>query len=228
MDIKVPQIGESITEVTIDKWLIKEGDVVERDRAIAVIESDKATMELPAEAGGTLTKILKKAGDTAKVGEVIATIDTTATGKPARSEPKVEPKAEPKAESKPTPAPKPKAAEKTSVETPERRVDSLPVTLPSEPQKPERAPEGNGVADAKPAPSASPAVAAETGREEEVIHMTRLRKTVARRLVEAQRNAALLTTFNEIDMSAVMEFGNNSAKRFSRSTRPSSASCRSS
>jgi 2-oxoglutarate dehydrogenase E2 component (dihydrolipoamide succinyltransferase) len=205
MEIKVPQIGESITEVTIDKWLFKEGDAVERDKPIAVLESDKATLELPAESGGTLTKILKKPGDTAKVGEVIAVIDADA--KPAT-------KAEAKpAEPKITPPPKTKTPERLPAEAAERKVEQQappqppPLPSPAPREEPKRAPEkreetkdqGNGFSAAT--PSAAPT---DSSREEEVVHMTRLRQTIARRLVDAQRNAALLTTFNEIDMSAVM------------------------
>ena len=78
VEIKVPSVGESITEVTIESWLKKEGESIERDNAVAVLESEKATVELPAETSGTLTKILKKPGDTAQVGETIAIIDTEA------------------------------------------------------------------------------------------------------------------------------------------------------
>src|SRR4051794_13483999 len=81
VEIKVPQMGESISEVTIEKWLFKEGDTVEADRAIAVLESDKATVELPAESGSTITSILKKDGETARVGEVIAVIDSAVAGR---------------------------------------------------------------------------------------------------------------------------------------------------
>src|SRR5215212_9823038 len=80
VEIKVPSVGESITEVTIEQWLKREGEAIERDNAVAVLESEKATVELPAEVSGTLTKILKKRGDTAQVGETIAIIDTD--GKP--------------------------------------------------------------------------------------------------------------------------------------------------
>src|SRR5919197_846351 len=76
VEIKIPSVGESVNEVTIDQWLKKEGEAIERDKTVAVLESEKATVELPAEASGTLTKILKKPGDTAQVGETIAIIDT--------------------------------------------------------------------------------------------------------------------------------------------------------
>ena len=78
VEIKVPSVGESVSEVTIEQWLKKEGETVERDKTVAVLESEKATVELPAEVTGTLTKILKRSGDTARVGEIIAVIDTEA------------------------------------------------------------------------------------------------------------------------------------------------------
>src|SRR4026207_1668038 len=81
IEIKVPSVGESVNEVTIDQWLKQEGEAIECDKTVAVLESEKATVELPAEASGTLTKILKKPGETAQVGETIAIIDTD--GKPA-------------------------------------------------------------------------------------------------------------------------------------------------
>jgi 2-oxoglutarate dehydrogenase E2 component (dihydrolipoamide succinyltransferase) len=202
MDIKVPQIGESITEVTIGNWLLKEGDAVERDRPIAVIESDKATMELPAESGGTLTKILKKPGDTAKVGEVIAVIDPN--GKPASK-----PEARPEERKAPIPREqKARTPERPAVETTERRAEA-PAPQPKR-EEPKRIPEKRDepkedINDRAQAIAPAPTPMTDGGREEEVVRMTRLRQTVARRLVEAQHNAALLTTFNEIDMSAVME-----------------------
>jgi len=203
VELKVPSVGESITEVTIDSWLKKEGEAIERDNPVAVLESEKATVELPAETSGTLTKILKKPGDTAQVGETIAIIDTDA--KPTVSATQAGP---PMAES-----PKPKAA------------PTPPKLPPERPPKTERAPEPPRVeAKAPPAPTPEKAAAAEEPvaapspappsapeADEEIVPMTRLRKTIARRLVEVQQTTASLTTFNEIDMSAVMtlrkEFG---------------------
>src|ERR1043165_4798525 len=90
VELKVPSVGESVTEVTIEQWLKREGEAIERDMAVAVLESEKATVELPSETAGTLAKILKKPGDTAQVGETIAIIDTD--GKPsARPAPATKP-----------------------------------------------------------------------------------------------------------------------------------------
>jgi 2-oxoglutarate dehydrogenase E2 component (dihydrolipoamide succinyltransferase) len=190
MDIKVPALGESITEVTIEKWLLKEGDAIERDKPIAVIESDKATVELPAETSGRITKLLKKPGDTAQVGEVIAVIEEGIVPASKAAAPPPILKAEPPT-SKPTPPP--------ITKTPDQPRERKPAPVPETPKRAEA--NGGTLASAKPA-SPSPR---SSGREEESVPMTRLRRTVAKRLVDAQKNAALLTTFNEIDMSSVME-----------------------
>jgi 2-oxoglutarate dehydrogenase E2 component (dihydrolipoamide succinyltransferase) len=185
-EIKVPQIGESITEVTIGGWLLKEGEAVEIDKPIAVLESDKATMELPAQSAGVLAKILKKTGETAKVGEVIATIETDGArpAKPASADALAA--AAPRAETSKTGAPEPK---------PRPAPREIPPPVPPTPTQKRTQP--------SPPTDAAPAKTVQ-GQEEEVVPMTRLRRTIARRLVEAQQTAALLTTFNEVDVSAVM------------------------
>lgn len=209
VEIKVPQMGESITEVTIEKWLFSEGDAIEADKALAVLESDKATVELPAEAGGTLTKLLKKPGDTAQVGEVIAIIDQSAAPKTKAA--------------KSTPAePAKKVAEATSVSRPPEplpsavasRQQSAPAKAPTPPREPQRK-----VSEPEPPPSVVEQVPAnmsngDGSREEESVKMNRLRRTLARRLVEAQQNAALLTTFNEVDMGAVMDLRKQHGEAF--------------
>lgn len=215
VEIKVPEIGESITEVTIGNWLLNEGEGVEIDKTIAILESDKATVELPAQSAGTLTKILKKPGETARVGEVIALL---------------EPEAAPAASTKPAPAAEPvvtkarsnKGEQNAAVISPatppepdgavtgnERRADSPPTKEdPQELRNKTSAQRQTASAELpRTAPRAANSLAASpsaAGREEEVVPMTRLRRTIARRLVEAQQIAAMLTTFNEVDMSAVM------------------------
>ncbi len=191
VEIKVPAVGESVSEVTIEQWLKQEGEAIERDKTLAVLESEKATVELPAEASGTVKKLLKKAGESAQVGEVIAIIDTE--GKPTVSTTTT---AAPKAESKPAPA----APAKKSAPVPEAKVE---VKAPATPAKAEPAPAPVSVAQL-PVTTRVSAEPVDAGGEEEIVPMTRLRRTLARRLVEAQQNAAMLTTFNEVDMSAVM------------------------
>jgi len=194
IEIKVPSVGESVSEVTIDQWLKQEGEAIERDKTVAVLESEKATVELPAEASGTLTKILKKSGETAQVGETIAIIDTD--GKPTVS---VTQTAVPK-EQKPPP-PKVSAQQPPPVPKQEAQPKAEPTAPPT--GRAEKITEVNRTAEEIAAPR-SVTAPAEPGREEEVVPMTRLRRTLARRLVEAQQTAAMLTTFNEIDMSGVM------------------------
>jgi 2-oxoglutarate dehydrogenase E2 component (dihydrolipoamide succinyltransferase) len=198
VEIKVPSVGESVNEVTIDHWLKKEGEAIERDAIVAVLESEKATVELPAQSSGTLTKILKKPGDVAQVGETIAIIDTdakptvsTTQAAPPKEQKAVEPpKAKavpPKLAASPTPAP----------------AKAEAVLAPPPIEKPKSQPQGNGATEEAVAPRVAHAPV-EASADEEIVPMTRLRRTLARRLVEAQQTAAMLTTFNEIDMSGIM------------------------
>lgn len=210
VELKVPSVGESITEVTIDSWLKQEGEAIERDKTVAVLESEKATVELPAETSGTLTKILKKPGDTAHVGETIAIIDTDA--KPTVSATQVAPAREQKPAVAPpqTPAAPPGSSrtERPPAAAPKAEAKASPPPIPSPEVQPR--PARDEPREEAVAPRASSAPIAPTDQEE-IVPMTRLRKTIARRLVEAQQTTAMLTTFNEIDMSAVMalrkEFG---------------------
>ena len=180
VELKVPDVGESITEVYIGQWLKEEGDEVQQDENIVELESEKATFEAPAPASGVLAKILKEAGETAQVGEIIAEIEPS----PKRAEPKP-PAEQPE---KPQPGrPLPKAEHVVS------RVQ--PTAAPPEPVREE----------AGRAPLRRPSQAVEGDRQEETVPMSPIRRRIAERLVEAQRTAALLTTFNEIDMSAVQK-----------------------
>jgi 2-oxoglutarate dehydrogenase E2 component (dihydrolipoamide succinyltransferase) len=200
-ELKIPAIGESITEVQIGEWHKAENDAVTSGEDIVTIESEKASLDLPAPVAGRLVKILKRKGEMAKVGEVIAQIEDAggetapAKAKAEEAAPTKPAEATPKPEQKPAPA-KPVPKEK------ERQVESAaPAPPPGRSSEP--APE---LKESKPAPSATPEPPApSTGsREEEVVPMSPLRRAAARRLMEAQHNAALLTTFNEADMSAVI------------------------
>ena len=195
IELKVPEIGESITEVEIGEWLKKSGEAVKRDEPLVTLESDKATVELPSPGEGTLTKTLKKKGDIAKVGEVIGYLENgAAASSPAKPEGKT-------SESK--------APEKSSDRKAETPREPAPTAKParSAPPSPER-PQNEPQARSAPALAVDHTEAAAqpggSDGEEDVVPMSRLRRTVAERLVAAQRNAALLTTFNEIDMGQVM------------------------
>ena len=233
IELKVPEIGESITEVEIGDWLKKPGEQVKKDDPVVTLESEKATVELPSPDAGTIGKVLKQKGDTAKVGEIIAYLEERkpeAAGKKAEAK-SAETKA-PEGTTAPKPQPEPEKS-KTDIEekplaprpTQVRPVQERPRSERlREETRPERAP---GPAErrapaptepAKPTPQRVEPVTRAPERQEEVVPMSKLRRTVAERLVEAQRNAALLTTFNEIDMSNVTalrkEYGEMFQKKY--------------
>src|SRR5581483_8268046 len=187
IELKVPAVGESITEVEIGDWLKPEGETVGKDETLATLESDKATVELPSPAAGKLSKILKQKGEMAAVGEVIAYLEAaeTAATPPAKPQTKPSPQGT-------VPPPPPADNERPSPSAQPVRETKPPVT-----STPRRDP---SLLEPPPPPS----TATSDGRQEEVVPMTPLRRAVARHLVEAQQTAALLTTFNEVGMSGVM------------------------
>ncbi len=221
VELVVPKVGESITEVQIVQWLAAVGDRVERDGNLAVIETDKATVELPAPVGGILTKILVGPGKTAKVGDVIGymeegSVSATGAAKPQSEkavEKVVEKALEKEKEKSSSPAPVGKAA---TVMPAAARVlaeqglaaADVKATGPGNrllKEDVERHVEAKAQAPIAAVQAAAPASAAAGDRTEETVPMSMLRKKVAERLVSAHQNAALLTTFNEIDMTAAME-----------------------
>jgi 2-oxoglutarate dehydrogenase E2 component (dihydrolipoamide succinyltransferase) len=188
LELKVPAVGESISEVIVGAWRKSVGERVERDEDVVELETEKATVDLPAPAAGTITKILKQAGDTAAVGEVIGYLDDAAVPAPAadRSGPGTAPPAAKAAPPARDPAPPAAPAGKPAASSP----------------APAAAPAGRPVAE--PAPLV-PFSEAASDREEKIVPMSPIRRRIAQRLVSAQQTAALVTTFNEIDMSAVIE-----------------------
>jgi 2-oxoglutarate dehydrogenase E2 component (dihydrolipoamide succinyltransferase) len=201
IELKVPSVGESITEVQIGDWLVGEGASVEKEGAVVVIETDKVTVELPAPAAGTVTRVLKKKGEKAKVGEVIGYLENGAPSTKAKPQPT-------KAAAPPAEKPKPAPAlpSEPRVMPSARRVMHEKDLAPDEvrPTGPGgRIVKSDAVAAEKAPPRPAQAPPPAGAREEEVVPMTPLRKRIAERLVQAQSTAALLTTFNEIDMSAV-------------------------
>jgi 2-oxoglutarate dehydrogenase E2 component (dihydrolipoamide succinyltransferase) len=190
IELKVPELGESITEVEIGDWLKKPGDLVAKDDPLVTLESEKATVELPSPEAGRITKVLKQKGEVAKVGEVIAYLDKD--GQPeSKSTPSVKKDKTPETQA-PAPAP---AQSASAAPSPESKKTTPPASRPASPVAPQE-PAVSEPPRETPHPSSA--------REEEAVPMSRLRRTVAERLVEAHRNAALLTTFNEIDMGQVM------------------------
>jgi len=210
VELKVPSVGESITEVEIGQWLKNEGDTVSKDENLVVLESEKTTLELPAPSSGTIEKVLKRKGETAKVGEVIALLKQNGAPTAPKPEAKPEPKPDPKkAEAPPQTEPRvmPAAARAMAEQgfTPEQIQGTGPGgrILKEDVQKEANNRPAPMETPREAVPPASPPLAAPSG-EEQVVPMTRLRKTLAERLVQAQHTAALLTTFNEVDMHEVM------------------------
>lgn len=199
IELKVPAVGESITEVEIGEWLKPVGATVQKDENVVVLESEKATVELPSPATGKVSKILKQKGQTASVDEVIGYLEEAATPVEKPASPKEPAMASAKDEEKTSgnghEATAPEREKKPVVMPPSHRVAAAEHAEPvEEAQKP--------AIETKPriAQQPSPAI----GREQEVVPMSPMRRAVAKHLVEAQQTAALLTTINEIDMSAVM------------------------
>lgn len=204
LEIKVPSVGESISEVTIARWNKKEGDYVEMDELLCELESDKATFELNAEAAGILSPKAAE-GDTIKVGDIIATIDTSAA-KPSGSAPKAEVKKE---EAKPVEV---KSTAPVSTEssyaagTPSPAAAKILVEKGITPKDVKGSGVGGRItkADALAAELKVTNNEART-RNERSEKMSSLRKTVSRRLVAVKNETAMLTTFNEVDMKPIMD-----------------------
>jgi 2-oxoglutarate dehydrogenase E2 component (dihydrolipoamide succinyltransferase) len=212
IEIKIPAVGESITEVQISEWLKSEGDSVKQDEAIAVIDSEKTTFDLPAPHAGKLTKILRKAGETVAVGAVVAHLEAEGeAGKPQPAEKKTPAKFQPAEEST---AAKPKLTEPEK----ENSTEDAKGKSASEDAKAEPAPAPvtePETSDSKSTPPV-PKQKSSADREEEVVPMTMLRRTVARHMVEAQQTMAMLTTFNEVDMSAVQTLRKEDQEAFEK------------
>lgn len=204
LEMKVPSPGESITEVEIAQWLVQDGDYVEKDQAIAEVDSDKATLELPAEASGTIT-LKAEEGDAVAVGEVVCLIDTSAPkpdGKSA-SEPKDDKaykKEEVKQEAKPAPAENKTYATGTASPAAKKILDEKGIST--------SAVSGTGKdgrITKEDAVKAVPSMGTPTGgsRGESRSKLSMLRRKVAERLVSAKNETAMLTTFNEVDMKPI-------------------------
>jgi 2-oxoglutarate dehydrogenase E2 component (dihydrolipoamide succinyltransferase) len=232
-EIRVPTLGESVTEATIAQWYKKPGDAVAMDEPLCELETDKVTIEVPAQSAGVLAEVVVNEGETVEVGALLGSIGEGAgTATPAVSEAAAASAETPQAETasgsekaqEPTPSPAASAvSSSTSFDTSalspaarrvvqEHGLDPAQITgtgkdgrLTKEDAL--KAASGAQAAPASPASSAgaAPTVAAQQGAREERVKMTRLRKTIAERLKESQNTAAQLTTFNEVDMGALMD-----------------------
>ena len=203
LEMKVPSPGESIKEVEIATWLVKDGDYVEKDQAIAEVDSDKATLELPAEASGTIT-LKAEEGDAVAVGAVVCLIDTSAT-KPNGGE-------TPKAEEAKTEAPKveekkveaPKATTTYATGTPSPAAKKILAEKNIQPSEVVGTGKGGRITSDD-ASNATPSMGTPTGgnRGSERTKLSMLRRKVAERLVAAKNETAMLTTFNEVNMTPI-------------------------
>ncbi len=217
LEIKVPTLGESVTEATVGQWLKKEGDAVALDEPLVELETDKVTLEVPAPAAGRLDKIAVKDGETVEVGALLGMIAEGEAGKAAPAEAKPEAAKEEPAKKgnggepakpegggmPPAPAAAKLMAEKgvsaNDVSGSGKRGQVLKGDVLEALERIAKTP-----AEARPSAPRAPSPADDASREERV-KMTRLRQTIARRLKDAQNTAAMLTTFNDVDMGAVMD-----------------------
>ena len=220
-DIKVPTLGESITEATIARWLKQVGEAVGEDEPIVELETDKVAMEVNSPVSGVMSEMVAAEGDTVEVGAVIARVDISGKAPTVKSEPK--PAATPEAAAPAAPAP----AAASSAAAPAVAASSMPLSpavrkLIDEnglnpasitgTGKDGRIVKGDvlkaieaGTATAAAAPVAAAAATTDGAPRQERVPMSRMRKRIAERLKDAQNTAAMLTTFNEVDMTAVMD-----------------------
>jgi 2-oxoglutarate dehydrogenase E2 component (dihydrolipoamide succinyltransferase) len=219
LEMKVPSPGESITEVEIAEWLVKDGDYVEKDQAIAEVDSDKATLELPAEESGIIT-LKAEVGDAVAVGAVICLIDTSAEkpagadkGASAKVDKKEEVKEEPKKAEKPAEPAKAKETYASGTASPaakkileEKNMDASTIKGTGR----------DGRITKEDAVNAVPSMGTPQGgqRGETRSKLSMLRRKVAERLVMVKNETAMLTTFNEVDMSPIFELRNQYKEQF--------------
>jgi len=215
VELKVPSPGESITEVVIARWVKNTGDVVEKDDVLAEIDSDKATLTLNAEESGKI-EVLAAEGDTVKVGQVVVKIDTSV--KP-EAKAKVETKAEVKTEAKKEEPKKAAIVENTKVETyasgtpsvaaakimAENNIKSAQLNGSGKDGRITKQDVLSALSNGLPTAAKILSNSWQGGRDKDKVKMTSLRKVVAKRLVSVKNETAMLTTFNEVDMSAIYE-----------------------
>jgi 2-oxoglutarate dehydrogenase E2 component (dihydrolipoamide succinyltransferase) len=222
-DIIVPAMGESITEGTISKWVVQEGPQVRQGDVLLELETDKVNIEIGAEADGVVTSILKQEGDTVAIGEVIGTIGEGSAAVAAPAAPAAAAPAP--AAAAPAAAPAAASAPAAVAVAEPSQVNASPAARKLAREKgidlnavPTRDPIGRVYSDdvksasnkpaaqaAAPVPAPAAPVATVAGKPAERKRMSRRRQTIAKRLVEAQHNAAMLTTFNEVDMTAILD-----------------------
>ncbi|PWE27901.1 dihydrolipoamide succinyltransferase [Pararhodobacter marinus] len=239
IEVRVPTLGESVSEATIATWFKKPGDAVSADEMLCELETDKVTVEVPAPASGTLSEIIAAEGETVGVNALLAMISE---GEGAAPAPKSDAKSDAKADDKPAEEPKADAPKEEPKKDGEKKGEDAPSAKKAmaEAGLSSDQVQGTGrdgrvmkedvqraVSDgtkASPAQTSAPApvsvprgpVPADDAVREERVKMTRLRATIARRLKDAQNTAAMLTTYNEVDMSAVMALRNEYKAQFEK------------
>jgi 2-oxoglutarate dehydrogenase E2 component (dihydrolipoamide succinyltransferase) len=225
IQLKVPPLGESVTQATVGPWLKAEGEAVGADEPLVEVESEKATLAVPAPAAGVLRKILRQSGETVAVGEVIGELEEGASAAPPRAVAATAPAGTPAAAAAagpastpartaappaaPRPAPPPAAAPGPAPGTPVRASPSVRRLMAEHGLDPAAVAAGPALRreDVERALALAPAAASPAGtvaERERLVPMSPLRRTVARRLLQAQNEAAILTTFNELDMTRVL------------------------
>jgi 2-oxoglutarate dehydrogenase E2 component (dihydrolipoamide succinyltransferase) len=220
LELKIPAVGESITEVEIGQWLKKEGDAVGVDEPLVELVTDKATLELPSPVGGRLAKILIPTG-VARVGDVVALLEeggsAAVVSPPVQSAPVPSPGQSTAAQAEPRVMP---AAERLAAQT-SLQAATIPGTGPGGrvlKEDVQRAAAAPSTPAAAPPPSPPAPVIGKGERRDEVVAMSPLRRRIAERLLSAKQNTAMLTTFNEADMGMVMdlrkEYGESFQKKY--------------
>jgi 2-oxoglutarate dehydrogenase E2 component (dihydrolipoamide succinyltransferase) len=222
VEVKVPQLSESVSEATLVAWRKKAGEAVKRDENLIDVETDKVVLELPAPSDGVLVKIVKNDGDSVTSGEVIAVIDTDGKASVAPA------KAGAQSPASAAPAPAAKAAASSPAASPsatkiaaEKGIDTASVQGTGRDGRVTKGDVLGAGSSPAPAPAAArPAPAPVSipagSRAEQRVPMTRLRQRVAERLIQSQSTAAILTTFNEVNMAPVMELRNRYKEKFEK------------
>ncbi|RFU66404.1 2-oxoglutarate dehydrogenase complex dihydrolipoyllysine-residue succinyltransferase [Peribacillus saganii] len=234
-EVKVPELAESISEGTVAQWLKKPGDVIEKGDYIVELETDKVNVEIISDYAGQLKELLAEEGDTVQVGQAIAIVDEAGAqaspSQPSQAETSA-PSAQPESavpheatvqqEEKPVSSQRPIASPAARKLAREKGIDLSEVSVADPLGRVRRqdveaaasAPAQQSVPASKPAPVPAQAASVTSDDRIEVIKMSRRRQTIAKRLVEVQQTAAMLTTFNEVDMTAIMELRNRRKDAF--------------
>jgi 2-oxoglutarate dehydrogenase E2 component (dihydrolipoamide succinyltransferase) len=225
VELKVPAIGESITEVTLSQWLKNDGDIISLDDPICEFESDKATLEFPAEVAGQLIHVAKS-GDDLEIGAVVAKVDTSKSS-PVKKDTETQEKSTEKTTEKESTKPEVSYAKGHPSPSAEKilKTEDIPADKVTGTGKDGRITKADALVAAKESPktpvepttepsTSTTSEKTEYSRNTRLEKMSRMRRTIAKRLVSAKNDTAMLTTFNEVDLSAVMDLRSKIQDRF--------------